>query len=259
MPAVATLLSYEPKIEMDLSANEVNLTSAASAGHRITAEVSAAAMNAAFTWERAVSAKRPTGHYNDVAARGLLTGLGDIIAAGLDGEIVDTDASDLDFSTTTPQDPRVTELKGTDRLVAAYILYKGYGSSEFTTEDVVLNPEDLSGMAQTSAVRIAILNALLAGEANLTEKPVDKMFQDLIAADPLRFFEESGKQVAGIFETNNDVAGSGDWRFTTGDKVELKLVFKFKDTVTVYDADGAAKEVIKADDTFSVRLQLEVV
>ena len=263
--ATATLLSYAPKIELDLSANEVNLTSAASAGHRITAEVTAAAMNAAFTWARAAGTKRPVGNYNNAAAE-LSGGLGDIIAAGLNGTIVDTDAGALDFSTDAPQDSRVTELRGTDRLVAAYILYKGYGSSDFTTEDVVLNPEDLSGMAQTSAVRAAILAALVAGQADATAKPVDKMFQDLVAADPTRFFDANGKQIGGIFETNADANGSGNWGFVEGDKVELKLVFKFAADVTVYDADGAAKKVINgptlspaaAGESFSLRLQLLV-
>lgn len=266
--ANATLLSYGPAIEVDLSNNEVNLTSAASAGHRITANVSIAAMNAAFKWSRLVNAKRPVGAYDDLSANAP-SGLGEAIEAGLNGDIVDTDASALDFSTDTPQDARVTDLNGTDRLVAAYILYKGYGSSAFDTDGVVLNPEDLSGMAKTSEVRKAILAALASDSGS-----VNKMFQDLIAADPTRFFDQSGKQIGGIFETNTDVQGSGNWGFVAGDRVELKLVFKFSEDVTVYDADGAAKKVIsgkvlanpaatpavlaKDGESFSLRLQLEV-
>ena len=253
MPANATTLSYTPLINVDLSDNEVNLTSSSSAGHRISVNVGASAMNSVFIWSRSVGDERPTGTYN-IGGSGQLM---NAIINGLDGTITDADGNPdgLDFSTTAPEDSRVTALLGADRLVASYILYKGYGKSSFDTSGVVFNVEDLSGMTTSADVKDAI-DASLKDATNTDA--VNKMFQDLIAADPTRFFDASGVQLPGIFETNADVAGSGEWKLAAGDKIEVKLVFKFKAPVSVYDADGAAKAVINTDDTFPVRLQLTV-
>jgi hypothetical protein len=258
MPANATTLSYTPLINVDLSDNEVNLTSSSSAGHRISVNVGASAMNSVFIWSRSVGDERPTGTYN-IGGSGQLM---NAIINGLDGTITDADGNPdgLDFSTTAPEDSRVTALLGADRLVASYILYKGYGKSSFDTSGVVFNVEDLSGMTSSSAVMSAITGSFsLVSPGTNVNPDVNKMFQDLIAADPTRFFDASGLQIGGIFETNTDIAGSGNWNFAANDKVEVKLTFTFAADVSVYDADGAAKMVIKSGESFPIRLQLTAV
>ncbi len=104
--------------------------------------------------------------------------------------------------------------------------------------------------------------------------PVDQMFRDLLAADPGRFFDASGVQVTGLFETNADASGNGTWLIAAGDILELKLEFAFTAQVSrrvvrsqqqPLDAVGGAESppeevveevIIASGDKFKVRLQL---
>jgi hypothetical protein len=263
MAPTATRLSYATPIVVDLSNNNtVNLVSVNTAGHRVSINVSSAAMNTAFKWSRAAGTTRPVGSYD---ASGLAA-LTSAITTGLNGSLTDADANlDLNFTSGLHVDARVNALTGTDRLVAPYILYKAYGRTDFNTTDVLLNPGDLSGMSSSKGVADQILENL-ADAAN--ETAINKMFQDLVAADPGRFFDEAGIQKVGIFESyadTNGSSGSAGWSFTVGDKVELKLVFTFANAVSLLDGDGAGapgvqgNTFIKANDVFYLRLQLTVI
>ena len=97
---------------------------------------------------------------------------------------------------------------------------------------------------------------------------VKKMFRDLVSSDPQRFFDVSGKQVAGIFETNGDVSGTGIWNFTAGDIVEIRVEFHFGSAITRRDAaDNQIETVgnaqnttnVAADTKFNIRLQMTAV
>jgi hypothetical protein len=257
MPSAPVQLSYSSPIAVDLSgANEVNLVSVTTAGHRVTVNVSATALNAAFKWSRAAGTARPVGAF-DVSGQ---TALASEIKGGLEGTISDLDSTlALNFNTDSNPDPRINALVGADRLVAPYILYKAYGRSVTSTSEELLNAEDLSGMASTTGVANQIA-AHLADAGNATA--IDKMFQDLLAANPGRFFDGAGNQISGLFETfadKNGNSGATGWKFASGDKVELKLVLEFKSDISVVDGDGAKNKVIASGDRFNLRLQMNLV
>ena len=106
---------------------------------------------------------------------------------------------------------------------------------------------------------------------------MDTMFRDLLAADPHRFFDASGLPMLGIFETNADVSGAGNWKLVADDTLEIKLKMIFHSRVTRRGVAGqehnltttavenqAASQanqqtVINPDDFFYVRLQLKAV
>jgi len=259
--ATATTLLFTPKVMLDLSSNEVNLTTAASAGHRIEVEISKALMNSSFTWLRVVGTKAPVANYE--AAVGFTDAIGTALA-----NVNDTDGilDGLDLSTATlSADPRITDLDAGDRLLASYILYKGYGKSAFDTTNLLLNTEDLSGMVSQAAIVGAIDDAFDLGNTTPAEKSdIQKMFEDLLMADPLRFFDASGNQIAGLFESSVDAEGSGNWGFAEGDKIQVKVELKFKADVNVQGVDVLTsgegnQRAIKTDDVFAFRLQLTVV
>jgi hypothetical protein len=101
------------------------------------------------------------------------------------------------------------------------------------------------------------------------------MFRDLLSADPHRFFDASGLPMAGIFETNADVSGAGNWKMVADDTLEIKLKMIFHSRVTrrgvagqEHNLSSTAAEnqavsqanqqtLINPDDYFYVRLQLK--
>jgi len=258
--ATATTLLFAPKVELDLSSNEVNLTTAVSAGHRIEVNISKALMNSSFTWARALNSKAPTATY--AAAGEFMNTIGAALASVND---IDGVSGGLDLTTSSLcNDPRLAALDAGDRLLASYILYKGYGKSAFDTSGLLLNTEDLSGMLSQTQLVLAIDQAFIDGNTEPAVKSdIQAMFEDLLVADPLRFFDASGNQIPGLFETNVDVAGSGNWNFTDGDKIQVKVELKFKADVNVQGVDvldnGAGSQTaIKTDDVFAFRLQLTV-
>jgi hypothetical protein len=142
----------------------------------------------------------------------------------------------------------------------------------------VYNAKDALNMVANAAIANAVKLNINDGDHNARGGAVDQMFRDLLAADPLRFFDASGNQEAGLFETNADVSGNGDWKLTTDDILEIKLEFTFLEQVSrrvvssqqqpttsgrpTPPAGGAAETateevVIPANSTFKVRLQIK--
>ena len=58
------------------------------------------------------------------------------------------------------------------------------------------------------------------------------MFRALLAADPKRFMK-NGKQIDGLFETNPDASGAGNWCLKVGDIIEVPVKLYFTAPVTV--------------------------
>jgi hypothetical protein len=69
---------------------------------------------------------------------------------------------------------------------------------------------------------------------------VDEMFRSLLSMDPQRFYK-NGTQIPGLFETNDDAAGSGNWCLGVGDKIEIPVRLYFCAPVTVLSVVDNAK------------------
>jgi hypothetical protein len=134
-------------------------------------------------------------------------------------------------------------------LVMAFVLNKCFGSSSFDAWDVVYNLEDAFGMLTNVDLANAIEASLDAEEAKAagvvlpakslaTQSPgddkgrVDEMFRSLLSMDPQRFYK-NGTQIPGLFESNTDVDGSGNWCLGVGDKIEIPVRLYFRAPVTV--------------------------
>ena len=134
-------------------------------------------------------------------------------------------------------------------LVMAFVLNKCFGSSAYDTWDVVYNLEDAFGMLSNADLAAAIEASLQAEEDKAagvvlpakslaTQSPgddkgrVDEMFRSLLSIDPQRFYA-GGKQIPGLFESNPDAAGSGNWCLGVGDKIEIPVRLYFRAPVTV--------------------------
>jgi hypothetical protein len=156
----------------------------------------------------------------------------------------------------------------------AYVLYKVYGSTTAPTEDIIFNLQDAHGMLSTADYAAAIVAAFNNSESQVgapgNEKgAVDAMFRDLLAADPLRFFDASGAQVPGLFEVNTDASSTGTWNIVDGDKIEVRTVFTFLNSVTLRTSSDVAQNLtplpsqandetvyIAAGSKLSIRLQI---
>lgn len=140
-------------------------------------------------------------------------------------------------------------------LVMAFVLNKCFGSSSFDAWDVVYNLQDAFGMLTNSDLATAIKDSLQEEEDKaviaITPLPanqlpgddkgrVDDMFRSLLSMDPQRFYK-NGTQIAGLFETNTDVAGEGNWCLGVGDKIEIPVRFYFRAPVTVLSVVDNAK------------------
>jgi hypothetical protein len=65
---------------------------------------------------------------------------------------------------------------------------------------------------------------------------LDATFKSLLAADPLRFFDSSGSQIPGLFETNyssGDLSGNSSWQLVENDKIEIPIRLVFRAPVSV--------------------------
>ena len=279
MPGVATpqLLNYAEIVDVDLDAtNDVNFADVEDYGHRVVVEMDVSAMNAYLGWERAVGSARPSAKLT-VAQEAAFEAA---IDAALAGGFVDVDGvtNGLHFGTAnldTNPDPRKRAAAGVgaNDLPLCFVLYKLYGSSACTTLDKIYNLEDAHGMLANATVSTAITESFKAAEAGA----VDTMFRDLLAADPHRFFDASGLPMLGIFETNADVSGAGNWKMVADDTLEIKIKMIFHSRVTRRGVagqehnltttaveDAAASQanqqtLIRPDDFFYVRLQLKAV
>lgn len=224
MPATATTLKYAPIVAVDLSNNPIEFADAEEAGHRVQISIPAADLNTCCIWNRAAGSDRPVGSILSAAFKGFLE-------TALAGTYTDLDAiaSALSFSSGTLVNADNVSNSVND-LVMAYVLYKVYGLSAYDTANKVFNTGDAKNMVTNSDVSTAVKTSIDAHNAR--GDAVDQMFRDLLAADPLRFFDLSGNQIAGLFETNADADGSGNWQLTTDDILEIKLELNFVQQVS---------------------------
>lgn len=272
MPAVATTLKYAPTVEVDLSANRIEFADAEEAGHRVQIDISANSLTNACVWNRAVGSDRPVGSIEAAAFAGYLE-------TALAGTYTDLDAvsTGLSFSTGSinNDENKSAGAKKANDLVMAYVLQKVYGLSAYDTANKVYNAKDALNMVTNAAIADRVEESI--NNHNLRGEAVDQMFRDLLAADPLRFFDASGNQESGLFETNADEAGSGNWKLTAGDILEIKLEFTFQEQVSrrvvssqqqptgAGNAAGSRTEtvteevIIPAGGKFKVRLQLKCI
>jgi hypothetical protein len=281
---VPTLVRYSELVQTDLANNAVNFADEQAQGHRVALTLTPAQLNTLFTWTRAVDSGRPIGHFNSAS---FVTALLASIEAGFSD--IDGSSAGLDFSSdilNVAEDARLraTDVISANDLVVAYLLYKCYGKSAAATKDIIYNLADAHNMLTSEILVDAIETSLLAEEAKsaqagVNKGAVDAMFRDLLAADPMRFFDNSGNQIAGLFETNADAASDGNWKIVDGDKIEISVEFTFKNSVTRRgvrdsrqqvdvpagtdpigaDSDSTERVVIATDSTFKIRLQLTAV
>ena len=274
MAPVPTTLRYRRLVSIGLAANAINLSTSAAMGHRVLFNMSAADANAFFYWTRDVGSPRAIGHFSSTAVDADENTLEQELAVSLGTPYTDMDAvaEKLNFNSSVLDSSADARLRNNGQisandLVMSYVLFKCYGSSTYVTNDVVYNLEDAQNMLTNEAVASAIVTSLAADDASGAGYYVDNMFTNLLAADPMRFFDASGKQVAGLFETNADASGSGSWNLVAGDKLEFPLEFAFTAPVTTSSVQDNAGElsgntdkttVLEAGDKFNVRLQILV-
>jgi hypothetical protein len=270
------LLKYADEVEVDVAPQDVNLVDFDGYGHRVQVTVDRSKLQAALSWSRAMGSARPVGHFADASGE-----LEAAIVAALNSSYSDTDAvsEKLSFSSAildSNTDARIRKdgAVSANDLMMAYVLYKVYGSSAASTSEVVFNLQDAHEMLESSAYANAIIESFEAAEllsdASGNEKgAIDAMFRDLLAADPLRFFDASGTQVPGLFETNADASGSGNWNLVDGDTIEIRTKFTFEHAVTLRTTLDVAQNLtplpsqandetvfIPAGATLHIRLQL---
>lgn len=273
MPAPnATTLKYAPVVAVDLSGNPINFADAEADGHRVQVNVPATELNGACLWSREAGSDRPVGRIDSavfatVVEAALARDYTDLdgIPAGLSFSSVGAIANDENKSYTT---------KKSNDLIMAYVLFKVYGSTNFNTANKVYNANDAKEMVDNLKIATAVKDNIDISGNNGRGGPTDQMFRDLLAADPGRFFTEGGIQVTGLFETNGDVSGNGNWLLAAGDILEIKLEFEFAAQVSrrvvrsqqqPLEAVGGAlspveevveEVIIPAAHKFKVRLQL---
>jgi hypothetical protein len=262
------LLKYAPVIDVTLDNQVINFADAETDGHRVKVDIDLTALNLACTWSRAVNSDRPLGAISPAGfATAVQTALGNAYS-DMDGS-----ATGLSFTNTFILNDENRSDSAND-LVMSYVLYKVYGLTSKDTRGKVYNATDALGMLTNATVADAVEGSLGEEENTARNGPVDKMFRDLLTADPARYFNSDGKQIPGLFETNADAAGNGYWNLVDGDVIELKLNFIFAANVTrrvvsaqqqPLDAQGGAANpaeeateeiVIASGDEFKVRLQL---
>lgn len=272
--ATPTQLYYANVVDVDLAANAVNFADDLTQGHRVQVSMPVADLSKYFKWTRASGDDRPVGKFEDEATPSFETTLAENLKDFTD---LDAVSSGLNLSSGVLSDSSISSTGNeTNDLIAQYILYKVYGQSSYDTAGTVFNVDDLKGMIENASVTAAIDTSILGHNARAGS--VDQMFRDLLASDPKRFFDAAGKQVPGLFETNTDVAGNGDWKLVAGDIMEIKINFNFTAAVTrrVVRADqqplssmagsGAGpfseasleQEIIPAGHVFPVRLQIKL-
>jgi len=156
-------------------------------------------------------------------------------------------------------------------LVMAFVLNKCFGSSAYDAWEIVYNLPDAFGMLTNLQLATAINNSLQAeediarsviapvtgtppntiGKAPEDQEPadnkgrVDEMFRSLLSMDPQRFYK-NGTQIPGLFETNTDAAGSGNWCLGVGDRIEIPVRLYFRAPVTVLSVVDNAKNPMSA-------------
>jgi hypothetical protein len=273
----ASVLRYRKLVTTDLANQAVNLAESGTMGHRVQIPMSVDDMNAFFVWDRPIGSDRAVGHF---VASTVGLNFDDMMIASLSRVYTDVDGvtNGLNYSSAVLDantDGRVRKdgVSAND-IVMAYLLYKCYGSSAAPTASVIYNLEDAHQMLSNGGLTLAIHNSLSAEEtlstvAGVDKGAVDAMFRDLLAADPMRFFDATGKQIAGLFETNSDSDSTGSWGFIENDKIEIRVQFNFTNAVTrrgvqdpsqamvsAANAENVDTIVIPAGSKFIIRLQV---
>lgn len=275
----ASVLRYRKLVTTDLANQAVNLAESGTMGHRVQIPMSVDDMNSFFVWDRPAGSDRAVGHFIESTANNLK--FDDMMIASLSRVYTDVDGvtNGLNYSSAVLDANTDTRVRkdgnvSANDIVMSYLLYKCYGSSAAPTASVIYNLEDAQQMLSNGGLTLAIHNSLSAEEALSTSAGVDKgavdaMFRDLLAADPMRFFDATGKQIAGLFETNADTDSTGSWGFVENDKIEIRVQFNFTNAVTrrgVQDPSQAMTSaanlenvdtvVIPAGSKFIIRLQI---
>ena len=269
----ASVLRYRKLVTTDLANQAVNLAESGTMGHRVQIPMSVDDLNSFFVWDRPAGTQRAVGHF--VASTSTGVKFDDIMINSLSKVYTDVDGvtNGLNFSSAildanTDSRLRLNGNVSANDIVMSYLLYKCYGSSAAPTMSVVYNLEDAQQMLSNGTLTMAIHNSLSTEEALSTSASADKgsvdaMFRDLLAADPMRFFDATGKQISGLFETNVDVSSTGNWNFVQNDKIEMRVQFNFTNAVTrrgVQDpalgGDEVDNVIIAAGSKFTIRLQI---
>ena len=255
--ARAQSIRYKKTVCFGLANQVINFASAASLGHRVLVSIPVDLMNQYFTWTRASGSASPVGHFTNAptvtSGTAPATFNASLIAA-FKGDHTDLDgvAKGLNFSSSAldTENNIKRNTSGTanadgghnsaNDLVMAYLMFKCFGSSAYDPTDIIYNLADAFGMLTNSQLATAIQDSLDAEEDLASASPVDlnkkgevdAMFRGFLAADPMRYFVD-GQQIPGLFETNVDAAGDGNWCLTVGDKIEIPLQLVFTAPVTV--------------------------
>jgi hypothetical protein len=275
-PAFVTM-HYRKVVGLGLTAQAINFAQSEFMGHRVRFSVPVDYMNQYFTWAREANEVRPTGRFtNDPAGSPIanMPTFTELLEWRLGSEYSDIDGvadglnyasaaldtyndskrdTDIDnYVTADAAGATTTTHYGANDLVMAYVLFKCFGSSSFDAAEIVYNLEDAFGMLTSNQLAAAV-SASLAAEDNLAELvlattaqtgnrgKVDDMLRALLAADPKRFFL-NGTQIPGLFETNLDASGSGNWCLKAGDIIEVPIKLFFKAPVTVLSVVDNAKQ-----------------
>jgi hypothetical protein len=269
----AQKLVYSLPVNISIDNNEINLADSTSHGHRVLIEVPKGTLNEALTWTRDSGSLYPTAAINGTTFANAIKSALNLNCIDLDGQ-----ADGLNFTYSalnTASDPRLRKdgVKSVNDWVVAYVLYKLYGTSSYDTKDAIFNVEDMHSMLATLAVSDAILDKVSADDDSQVATAIQKLFRDLLVADPKRFFDDSGVQITGLFETNVDMDASGNWNIVADDVIEIKLTLTFGAAITRRDvADSqfdtntnpttevakSTKEIAEGE-KFSIRLQVKAV
>jgi hypothetical protein len=257
-------LSYDQIVHVDLSANAINLADASVYGHRVTINVPFMDLNNTTRWSRLANDLAPAGTLKQPDFTNLL-----LTRLPFGFTDLDRQANGLSFSSSDLDDVTDTRLRKTPGVysvndwVMAYVLFKLYGNTNITTINEIFNIEDVQNMLENTKVTTAIATNLSNPQ---NAESVQKLFRDLLISDPKRFFDASGYQIEGLFETNP--IGSdreGTWLIVPNDVIEIRLEFEFKEAITrrnVADSQlstpGATRE-ISAGEKFAIRLQVTAV
>ena len=289
--ATAKSIRYKKTVCFGLASQVINFASAASLGHRVQVSIPVNLMNQYFTWTRAVGQASPVGHFTnqpDAPLNGTApASFNASLIAAFKGDHTDLDgvAKGLNFSSSALDTANNVKrdksgaanddggYNSANDLVMAYLMFKCFGSSAYDPTDVIYNLADAFGMLSNEDLADAIQASLDAEEvkadafssssaAGYNKGEVDAMFRAFLAADPMRYFVD-GKQIAGLFETNADAAGAGNWCLTVGDKIEIPLQLVFTAPVNVLSVQDNVQnpssstpeevytQVIKGDDRYT--------
>ena len=261
-------------MSLTLANNAILFTESAITGHRVQIQMSVDDLNTFFVWQRASGTSRPIGHFlpdvNGVKFSDIVLDSLNKVYNDLDGNTDGLNFSSYIFDANVDARTRGCGKVSSNDLVMAYILYKCYGASACPTANVIYNLEDAQAMLSSGAVSMSITTSFEEDEAmaNLGGTDlgaVDSMFRNMLASAPLRFFQANGTQIPGLFETNfvcppSDPPAQGSWQFMENDILELRLTFAFQQPVAHESVDSVGSQstntVIKAGDTFSIRLQI---